>query len=202
MKIDDLNETPRLISDNDYEPEIQGLDVTDADDNRTSYLKVSSSNKRTHVEYYQGNALHEIVRYGDKYVLLNHDSKTIDYYVKVEEGSYRVLGKWACQVEVWRERLSPLTAIVSHIVETYIMPKHGIIISDSLQTSMGQELWARLGVRSLTNGYFVYAYDRNNGTIHNFPTVKEYRSNMQSYYGDTSKFEKIRLVISSKNINE
>lgn len=59
---------------------INGMNLDDDVENKKAYNRLIASRKVTKLHNYGGNF--DIIRYGDKYVLLNHDDKVIDYYVK------------------------------------------------------------------------------------------------------------------------
>lgn len=188
-----------LIPDGDFEPSINNLDVTDTEENKELYQKISTSKKPEHLEHYDTNF--EIVRYGDKYVMLNHIRQTIDYYVKVEEGSYKILGKWQCQVEVWRDDESPMSLIVPYMFEKYILPKYQTVISDSVQTDKGRKLWIRLVYKMMNQGNNVYVYDRNNNDLIHVADQVHFQSLMSDVYGESKKFQHIRLVVSKNDLH-
>ena len=45
MKVQDLYETPMLIGDHEFEPEIDGYDLTDPDENSQAYKKIINRKK-------------------------------------------------------------------------------------------------------------------------------------------------------------
>lgn len=193
-----INESPRLIPDNDYDPSINDLDVTDKDENKELYQRLIKSSKVKSLEWLDANF--ELIQYGDKYVLLNHVFKSVDYYVKVEQGSYKLLGKWNCQVEVWRSRQSPKTLVVPYVLNNHIIPKHHTVISDSIQTDAGKALWIRLCFVMLEKGKNVYIYDKNQNLLIDIPDEHVFQDKVTDAYGSSKKFENIRLVISDKEL--
>lgn len=193
-----INESPRLIPDDDFEPSINHLDVTDKDDNKELYQKLIVTSKTKSLEWLDHDF--ELIQYGDKYVLLNHISKSVDYYVKVEQGSYKLLGKWNCQVEVWRSRESPRTLVVPYVLNKHVIPKHRTVISDSIQTDAGRTMWIRICYTMLDKGKNVYIYDKNKNLLIDIPDKHVFNDNITDAYGSSKKFENIRLVISDKDL--
>lgn len=193
-----MDEEPILIPSNDFEPMINGMDLDDESENMKLYSKLMKSSKSIKLHSYGGTF--DIIVYCDKYVLLNHISKMVDYYVKVDEGNYKAIGKWSCQVEVWRRLMSPKTGIVSFMFDNYILPKHGTVISDSMQTKMGKSMWAKLAFHALENNQYVYGYDNNTGTLTKFNNASQFDSSVRQYYGTEKKFSQLRLVISNNKL--
>ena len=133
-------------------------------------------------------------------MLLNHDDLMIDYYVKVEEGNYKAIGKWSCQVEVWRRLMSPKTGIVSFMFDNYILPKYDTVISDSSQTKMGKAMWAKLAYHAFDNNQYVYGYDGNTGKLIRFTNSSDFSQKVRNYYGTEKKYTQLSLVISTKKL--
>lgn len=193
-----MDEEPMLIPSNDFEPMINGMDLDDESENMTLYSKLMKSSKVIKLHSYGGNF--DIVSYGDKYVLLNHISEMVDYYVKVDEGSYNAIGKWSCQVEVWRRLMSPKTGIVSFMFDNYILPKHETVISYSMQTEMGKSLWAKLAFHAFEKNQYVYGYNGNTGKLVKFIDASDFDKKFRNYYGNDKKHLNLRLVISTKKL--
>lgn len=195
---DRMDEEPILIPSNDFDPMINGMGLDDESENMKLYSKLMKSTKVIKLHSYGGSF--DIVTYGDKYILLNHDDAMVDYYVKVEDGSYNAIGKWSCQVEVWRRLMSPKTGIVSFMFDNYILPKYSTVISDSMQTQMGKSLWAKLVYNAFDKNQHVYGYDGNTGKLIKFSDSGDFSRNVRTYYGTEKKFSQLRLVISSKEL--
>ncbi len=201
MKVDDLYETPRLINDSDFDPSINDFDLNEVDENHDCYLRLVKSAKAKHLEFMDGNTSTELIRYGDKYILLNHNTEEVEYYVKVEEGSYRLLGRWVCQTEVWRLKLSQTRGVVYYVLNHYLLSKYGVIISDTLQTEMGRELWVRVLVESIAQGYHCYVYQMDSNDLTPIINNRSMREILRDAYGTTKRFESIRLVVSKHPID-
>ena len=193
-----MDEVSMLIPSNDFEPMINGMELDDESENMKLYSKLMKISKSIKLHSYGGTF--DIIVYGDKYVLLNHDDAMVDYYVKVDERNYKAIGKWSCQVEVWRRLMSPKTGIVSFMFDNYILPKHGTVISDSMQTKMGKSMWAKLAYHAFDKNRYVYGYDGNTGKLSRFMDSSDFSRKVRTYYGTEKKFSQLRLVISNNKL--
>lgn len=195
MKVQDLYETPMLIGDHEFEPEIDGYDLTDPDENSQAYEKIINSKKTHQIEKH--NDSQYLYGYGDKIVLLNVKDKRIDYYVKLETGKFKLTGKYVTQVEVWRTKERSVFGIVQKVFFDHILKSHDTVLSDSLQTNEGRGLWSNLVGYAFQRNLNVYVVDLNTGILQKIKDDSDYRSKIQSFYGTTKSSERVRVMISN-----
>lgn len=195
MKIQDLYETPMLIGDHDFEPTIDNYDLTDAIENTQAYEKIINSSKTRQIEKH--NDSQYLYVYGDKIVLLNVVRKTVDYYVKIETGKFKLTGKYATQVEVWRTKDRSVYGVVQKVFFDHILKSHNTILSDSLQTNEGRGLWSNLVGYAFDRGLNVYIADLNTGTLHNISDNNMYADKIHEFYSTTKGSQKVRIMIST-----
>lgn len=195
MKIQDLYETPMLIGDNDYDPSIDNYDLTDASENTKAYTKITNSKKTKQLEKH--NDSQYLYAYGDKIVLLNVVRKSVDYYVKVEVGKFKLTGKYATQVEVWRTKDRSVYGVVQKVFFDHILKSHDTILSDSLQTNDGKGLWSNLVGYAFDRGLNVYVADLNTGTLIPIRDNNEYADKIHEFYSTSTGSQKVRIMIST-----
>lgn len=196
MKVRDLYETPMLIGDHEFDPIIDGFDLTDNDENQKAYDKISKSKKSHQIEKH--NDSQYLYHFGDKVVLLNTVLRTVDYYVKIETGKFKITGKYVAQVEVWRSNDRPVYGVVEKVFFDHILKSHDTVLSDSLQTNDGKRLWTNLVSYAFDRGKFVYVVDLNNGVLKQVNDVNDYSRSVQDFYSDQKSSMKIRIMISNR----
>ena len=196
MKIQELYETPMLIGDYDFDPSIDKYDLTDSDENTKAYEKIMNSSKSRQIEKH--NDSQYLYSYGDKIVLLNVVLKTVDYYVKIFQGKFKITGKYATQVEVWRSKDRAVHGVVEKVFFDYILKSHNTILSDSLQTNDGKRLWVNLVSYAFERGLNVYVVDLNNGRLITVNDDNEYSKNISKFYSTTKSSEMVRIMISTE----
>lgn len=197
MKIQDLYETPMLIGDHDFEPSINGFDLTDRTENTQAYEQIINSKRSNQLEKH--NDSQYLYSYGDKIVLLNVVRRTVDYYVKVETGRFKLTGKHATQVEVWRTKDRSVYGVVQKVFFDHILKSHDTILSDSLQTNEGRGLWSNLVGYAFDRGLNVYVVDLNTGTLHHIKDNNMYADKIHDFYSTTKASQKVRIMISTIN---
>lgn len=195
MKVSDLYETPMLIGDHDFEPTIDGFDLSDIEENHQAYDKIINSKRTLQMEKH--NDSQYLYSYGDKIVLLNINRKTVDYYVKLETGKFKITGKYITQVEVWRTEDRPVQNVVQKVFFDHILKSHDTVLSDSLQTSNGRRLWVNIVDYALQRGLNVYVVNLNNGTLTHIPNADIYGDEISKYYSTEKSSSKVRIMIST-----
>ena len=195
MKVQDLYETPMLIGDHEFEPEIDGYDLTDPDENSQAYKKIINSKKTHQIEKH--NDSQYLYGYGDKIVLLNVVRNTVDYYVKLETGKFKLTGKYVTQVEVWRTKDRSVFGIVQKVFFDHILKSHDTVLSDSLQTNEGRGLWSNLVGYAFQRNLNVYVADLNTGKLVKVIDDNDYANNIKNFYGSTKSAERVRIMISN-----
>jgi len=201
MKVQDLYETPMMIGDNDFDPVIDGFDLTDTVENTQAYEKIIDSKDSNLIQKHSDIGSKYLYQYGSKIVLLDTVAKTVDYYVKVETGKFRITGQYVTQVEVWRTTDSPVYDVVRTVFFDYILKSHDTVLSDSLQTNDGRRLWVNLVGYAFQEGKYVYVVDLNTGTLHGIKNSNDYRSRIQDFYSTQKKSAYVRIMISNKKVD-
>jgi len=198
MKVQDLYETPMLIGDHEFEPEIDGYDLTDPEENSQAYEKIINSKNTYQIEKH--NDSQYLYGYGDKIVLLNVKDKRIDYYVKLETGKFKLTGKYVTQVEVWRTKERSVFGIVQKVFFDHILKSHNTVLSDSLRTNEGRGLWSNLVGYAFQRNLNVYVADLNTGKLVKVVDDNDYANNIKNFYGTTKSSEWVRIMISTVEI--
>jgi hypothetical protein len=195
MKIQDLYETPMLIGDHDFDPTIDGFDLSDSVENTKAYEKITTSGNSNQLEKH--NDSQYLYQYGDKIVLLDIVDKKVDYYVKIYQGKFKITGKYATQVEVWRTKERAVYGVVKKVFFDYILKSHNTVLSDSLQTNEGRGLWVNLVSYAFEKNLNVYVVDLNTGTLTKINNDSEYRNNISKFYSTKKSSEMVRILIST-----
>lgn len=201
MKVQDLYETPMMIGDNDFDPVIDGFDLTDPSENTEAYEKIINSKDSNLIQKHTDKGSKYLYTYGSKIVLLDTLSKSVDYYVKVEKGKFKITGQYVTQVEVWRTTDSPVYDVVRTVFFDHILKSHDTVLSDSLQTNDGRRLWVNLVGYAFDEGKYVYVVDLNTGTLHSIKNSNDYRNRIQNFYSTQKKSAYVRIMISNKKVD-
>jgi hypothetical protein len=106
---------------------------------------------------------YKLFEYPTYVALLQTDSKHVSYVVQFETKT--VLGKKAVtQILLWRERPNSFIAnlnvdgmkLTAYVFFKVLLAKHDCIVTDSMQTSMGEEFWKDRIADAWIYGYQVY----------------------------------------------
>lgn len=184
-----------MIGDHDFDSAIDGYDLTEPEENRQAFKKIINSKRTSQIEKHNDHQY--LYGYGDKIVLLNVTRGTVDYYVKLEQGNFKLTGKYITQVEVWRSSNVPVHGVVEKVFFDHILKSHDTVLSDSLQTNDGRRLWVNLVGYAFEKNKFVYVVDLNTGTIIPVKNSNTYADTIQNFYDATKSAKEVRIMISN-----
>lgn len=194
MKLDDLTETPQLITHDQFD---HGMD--DEEHNHSLYTKVANSNKTKKITDHDKGR--DLVSYGDRILLLNHNRQTIDYYVKTVDVKIKRLGQHVVQVEVWRSNDIGVNGIAKKVFFDYLLPRRHVMVTDRMQTPDGKRFWIDVVEKAFNNSMYVYIYDMNTGDLIEVNDSADYATKLKQIYGSTDKFKKVVVAISVNKIS-
>ena len=106
----------------------------------------------------------------------------------------------ARQILIWRSSNSVFVyGIWRKIFWDYLMPKYGVIVSDSEQTDDGARIWMGVAAKAFETGYTVRLMDTNDSTFIDMHTKAEFDMSKESAWGSSSFFRrKIFAVFKSE----
>lgn len=132
------------------------------------------------------------------YALLNKLTGKIDYWVRYQEMTKRLIGQSVTQVILWRDRTSPLTdGITREIFNGHLLRNWPTIMSDAQQTKDGRDFWIARMATAHGQGYRVGMANLLEHRIEWCEgDVQEWLREQMSLWGDTEKFQGYRFLIS------
>lgn len=103
----------------------------------------------------------DLVRKGREYAVLDHEKKEITYYMEYREKSFGG-HRTVFQNFIWRNLTVPeLAGLPTKVFFEYLLPIHGKIVTDQVQTDFGKGFWRNAIGVAISKGLHVYFFDLN-----------------------------------------
>lgn len=102
-----------------------------------------------------------LVQSGDRFAVLDHGKQEVTYYMEFKERDLEG-HKAVYQSMIWRDATAVGTKGVStKVFFDYLLPMHGIVTTDNVQTDMGKTFWRSAIGEAIHKGLHVYYMDLN-----------------------------------------
>lgn len=147
--MDELTEAPKLI-----DPEKVSPDAA-----KKAYATLKADSKTKVLDSPYANA--DLVQSGDRFAILDHGKQEITYYMEFKERDLE--GRKAVyQNMVWRNAtVGGTRGIAERIFFENLLPIHGVMTTDDIQTDLGKLFWRSAVGRAIEKNLHVYFFDLN-----------------------------------------
>jgi len=189
-----ITETPKMI------PDLEHLERR---------LGNFSSNHQENKKY-KSKYLRSITKISDKIEIfwskkeffgLDKDKQLITYYMQWDKSEHAKLGEYVWQILVWS---SPTTLEMrgkaADVFFDHLLPKVGMILTDSKQTWHGKRWWQLRIVDAFQRNLNVYFFDFADDTLIKVDDIDHFQQIQEKFdiWGDTDLHEMKRMVITRK----
>ena len=203
-----ISEMPRRIDPLDPELGFKDLNLN----RRIASGVLESSNKIQIKQFNNGLVLYRIA---NKFVLIDPFRVTVVYYLAWKTKFFKYLNtKVVSTVLHWRDRPIPgQIGLTSWVFFDLLLPIEGAIMTDIKHSSPGEAFWVRRIEEALEKNLYVYYLDllpsdeatnrqllRIKDSLHLYHLLIPNVDDKTQPWGDTTKFEGRRIIISNKQI--
>lgn len=150
--------------------------------NKKMYRRVANHDKhKVLLDNYKHNPEYPIY-YSNQYnrnkiYCLNHELKTIEYYMEYEIQSCDFITQdWITQIMVWRNGTEYFAGMTSEVIFEILLQNNHIIMSDTEQSPQGKSLWRRLIRNAFARNFNIYFVDFHEETTTLIKSLQQFQN--------------------------
>lgn len=190
---------PELIEDTSF-------DLDDDASRKELFTKLTNKLSVERIGSYKGLEFYATGRSSNEgyWFLLNKRGTDLAYvcrFITLGASSMQFKAKVVTQIAVWRNyNYAESRAFPAYIFFRMLLPKYGVVMSDSQQTNDGRKFWQSRMLDALHKGLFVYTFDQNTRDLNRLHNTDDIDDAAPYLWKKDPKFRTRRVLISQTKL--
>ena len=190
---------PELIADTSF-------DLDDDVTRKELFAKLTNKSSMERIGAYKGLEFYATGRKSNEgyWFLLNKrgdDLAHVCRFVTLGASSVQFKTKVVTQIAVWRNyNYAESRSFPAYIFFKMLLPKYGVVMSDSQQTNDGRKFWQSRMLDALHKGLSLYSFDQNTRELKRMHSVDDVNDAAPYLWKKDPKFRTRRVLISQTKL--